>query len=134
MSKEFRKKWNVMSDKEWDIVSNPKYLSCDQHGFPCEFNCKINGFLSHLPWWTLDQDVGQDCLLYQVDSNGALYLLQIIHVYKIYSSLKGYTIYYKHDVRHAKLNVYFVPRARLSHIGLMSLKSSFQTSADSVLC
>ena len=122
-----------MSEKEWQIVSNPKYLTCDQHGFPCEVDSKINSFLGHLPLWTLDRSLNHDCVLYEVDANGALHLLQIMNICKIQSSLKGYTILYKHDSRHAKLNMYSVPKARLFHIGLMSLKSSFQTSVDTLL-
>lgn len=121
-----------MSEKEWQIVSNPKFLTCDQHGFPCEVDSKVNSFLGHLPWWTLDRPMDQDCLLYQVDANGSLHLLQIMNIYKIQTSLVGYTIIYKQDSRHAKLNTYSVPKARLFQIGLMSLKSSFQTSADPV--
>ena len=122
-----------MSEKEWQILSNPKYLTCDQHGFPCEVDSKINSFFGHLPLWTLDRPLNHDCVLYEVDANGALHLLQIMNICKIQTSLKGYTILYKHDSRHAKLNMYSVPKARLFHIGLMSLKSSFQTSVDTLL-
>jgi hypothetical protein len=122
-----------MSEKEWRIVSNPKFLACDQHGFSCKADFKFNSFLGHLPWWALDRPLSHDCLLYQVDSNGALHLLQMINVYKIQTRLGGYTLLYKHDVRHAQLHLYTVPKARLFHIGLMSVKSSFQTSTDPVL-
>ena len=133
MSSAFKTKWKIMTEQEWQIVSTPKYLTCDQHGNPWKVDARINSFLGHLPWWTLDRRLDQDCLVYQVDSNGAIHLLQLMNVYKIQTSLRCYTIMYKHDLRHAELHFYSVPKARLFQIGLMSLKTSFQTPTDPVL-
>ena len=65
-------------------ISTPAFLSQDSNGFNWDTrDDTLNGYIGKLPWWAFDRDINQDCLLYQVDSTGKLYLLQIMHILKI---------------------------------------------------
>ena len=111
----------MFSDKEWTEIVQPKFLLGDQHGQYWLADGKINGFLRRLHFQFLDQPVEKDCILYQIDSNGALLILQIMFVVEIRAQTGQYVIIYKTDQRHARLEHYLVTRGRLGHIGLCSV-------------
>jgi len=103
-------------------ICTPAFLTQDSNG--CVWNTNdetLNGYIGYLPWWALDREIEQDCLLYKVDSNGKMYFLQIIHVIKIKTGLKRDCIIYKIDSRHAKLELYYIPRGLRFKIGLKSM-------------
>ena len=103
-------------------INTPAFLTQDSNGFEWNTNDEtLNGYIGHLPWWAFDREIKQDCLLYQVDSNGKLYFLQIIHVIKIKTGSKRDCILYKIDSRHAKLQLYSIPHGFRFKIGLKSM-------------
>lgn len=111
----------MFSHKEWTYISSLKSLTRDEYGHMWKASDDFNGFLSYLPWWALDQRLDKTCLLYQVDSKGQLFLLCIMYVCKIVTSLHSMSIFYKTDKRHARLEIYKIPKYRWGHIGLMSI-------------
>lgn len=103
-------------------IGTPAFLSQDSNGFKWDTrDDTLNGYIGKLPWWAFDRDINQDCLLYQVDSTGKLYLLQIMHILKIKTRLNKYVITYKLDSRHAKVNIYCVPHGLRFNLGLKSM-------------
>jgi len=108
-----------------DIVSKigiPAFLSTDSNGFGWDINDEtLNGFVGNLPWWAFDKNINQDCLIYQVDSKGKLYLLQVMHILKITTMSNKYVITYKLDSRHAKIKLFCVPYWLKFRMGLKSM-------------
>ncbi len=111
----------MYSKREWAEIVQPKILLSDQHGQYWGVDEKMNGFLRNVHWSHLDQPLKRYCILYQIDSNGALLILQIMFVVEIMTLSQRYVIVYKTDKRHALLEYYFVARGRLGHIGLCSV-------------
>ena len=111
----------MFSRKEWRYIEHFKSLSRDDYGRMWEASNHINGFLIHLPWWAKDNKLEQTCQLYQVDSKGQLFLLCIMHVRKIKTSIDSISIIYTTDARHARLECYRVPKWRWGRVGLMSI-------------
>lgn len=111
----------MFSRKEWRYIENLKSLSCDEHGRMWKATNDINGFLIHLPWWAKDNPLEKTCLLYQVDSKGQLFLLCIMHVRKIKTSNDSMLILYTTDARHARLEIWPVPKWRWGQVGLMTI-------------
>ena len=107
--------------KEFGYIENLKSLSCDEHGRMWKASGNINGFLIHLPWWAKDEILEKTCLLYQVDSKGQLFLLCLMHVRKIKTSVDSMLILYTTDARHARLEIYSVPKWRWGRMGLMTI-------------
>lgn len=114
----------MFSRKEWRYIENLKSLSYDEHGRGWKPTNNINGFLIHLPWWTKDNPLEKTCLSYQVDSKGQLFLLSIIHVRQIKTSTDSMQILYTTDARHARLEIWSVPKWRWGRIGLTSISPS----------
>ena len=103
-------------------INTPAFLNRDSNGFNWDTQDEtLNGYIGKLPWWAFDRKIEQDCLLYKVDSNGKLYILQIIHVIKIRTGLNRDCIIYKIDSRHAKLKSYYIPHGLRFKIGLKSM-------------
>jgi len=113
----------MYSRKEWRYMEHLKSLSRDDYGHMWAATNHLNGFLTHLPWWTKDQKLEKTCLLYQVDSKGQLFLLCIMHVRRIRTSAHTMHILYTTDARHARLLCYRVPKWRWDRVGLMSISS-----------
>ena len=114
----------MFSRKEWCYIEKLKSLSCDDFGRMWKPTDNINGFLIHLPWWTKDKILDKTCLLYQVDSKGRLFLLCIMHVRKIKTSAESMLILYTTDARHARLEMWSVPKWRWGQVGLMTISPS----------
>lgn len=111
----------MLSSAQWEEIMTPKQLICDQHGQRWEADNEINCFMSRLPWWCLDRDLQRNCVLYQVDTNGALRLIQLIYICYIRTLSDKIVIVYKTDERHARLEHHFLPLAFVSKVGLMSV-------------
>lgn len=128
---------NTYTKKEWKLISNLKSLYCKcgtecvctVHKWVCSHG--FNAFLTRLPWWTLDNPLTQDCLLYQSDSRGLL-LLCLMHVRRIRTTARHMTILYQTDRRHARLYTHHLPLTVCSRTGLMSVRQfdpSFSAAA-----
>lgn len=103
-------------------ISTPAFLTRDSNGTEWETNdMKLNGFLGHLPWWALDREIHQDCLLYQVGTKGALTLIQLIHVLKIKTKHSKYVISYKIDSRHAQIRMHRISTDQRFQVGLQAI-------------
>ena len=111
----------MFTTREWRYITSLKSLTRDEYGRMWAADCKLNGFLLYLPWWAKDRIVDKTCLLYQVDSKGQLFILCIVHVWKIQTSSKGMLIIYKTDARHARLEYHYVPKGHWGHVGLMTI-------------
>lgn len=111
----------MFSRKEWRYIEHLKSLSRDDYGRMWKPTGNINGFLTHLPWWAKDRTLEKTCLLYQVDSKGQLFLLCIMHVRKIKTTSDSMLILYTTDARHARLEIWTVPKWRWGRLGLMSI-------------
>ena len=111
----------MFSRKEWRYIENLKSLSCDEHGRMWKPTDDINGFLINLPWWAKDKILEKTCLLYQVDSKGQLFLLCIMHVRQIKTTADSMLILYTTDARHARLEIWTVPKWRWGRVCLMSI-------------
>ena len=104
-------------------IGKPAFLSQDSNGFKWDTKDEsLNGYIGKLPWWAFDRDLGQDCLLYQVDSTGKLHLLQIIHILKITTCLDRYVIRYKLDSRHARVHLHCVSYGLKNKLGIKSMR------------
>lgn len=113
----------MFTNKEWRYIENLKSLSCDEHGRMWKATNNINGFLIHLPWWAKDNPLEKTCLLYQVDSKGQLFLLCIMHVRQIKTTVDSMLILYTTDARHARLEIWPVPKWRWGRVGLMTISA-----------
>lgn len=111
----------MFSNREWRYITSLKSLTRDEYGRMWTASSELDGYLLHLPWWAKDRTIDKTCLLYQVDSNGKLYILSIVHICRIQTSTHGMVLLYKTDARHARLEYYYVPKGRWGHIGLMSI-------------
>lgn len=118
----------MFSTKEWAEIEQPKILLSDQHGQYWKVDHNINSSLRNLHWSNLDQPIEKYCILYQMDSNGALLILQIMFIVEIWTQPNQYVIIYKTDQRHARLEYYLVARGRLGHIGLCSVQTIKDTA------
>jgi|TARA_B110000977_G_scaffold197430_1_gene279941 hypothetical protein len=108
--------------EDMKAISSAAYLDVDSNGSRWNtLESDINSFIAHLPWWAFDSDLERDCLMFQVDSRGALQLLQILHVVRITTHPEKVSIWYKLDARHAKLEVCSVPKGRWRKVGLKSI-------------
>ena len=88
----------MFSPKEWDEIIQPKFLLSDQHGRYWEVEHEINSFLRNLHWSNLDRPLEKYCILYQIDSNGALLILQIMFIVEILTQTSQYVIIYKQTI------------------------------------
>lgn len=111
----------MFSNDEWRYISSLKSLTRDEYGRMWTASHRLNGFLAHLPWWAKDRRLDETCLLYQVDSKGELYILCILHVWRIQTTKTDMVIAYKTDARHACLEQYRVRKERWGHVGLMAI-------------
>ena len=111
----------MFTRREWQYITSLKSLTRDEYGRMWTANNELNGVLLYLPWWAKDRIVDKTCLLYQVDSKGQLFILCIVHVWKIHTSADSMLISYKTDARHARLEQYVVPKGRWGHVGLMAI-------------
>ena len=108
----------MLSDEIWEYISTPKTT---ENTFWTASKGTLNSFLSQLPWYALDQPLQQDCLLYNIDSKGALHLLLLGYIVQIRTTAKARTIIYKHDKRHAALHMYRVMKERWSMVGIQTI-------------
>jgi hypothetical protein len=113
----------MLSKATWDYISSLKTLTVDNSHHHWKLHHGFNAYLSQLPWETLDRPLQQDCLLYNVDSKGALHLLGVLHVVRIRTRSTSKTILYKYDAQHARLHVFRVPREQWSMVGLMAIST-----------
>jgi len=111
----------MFTNHEWEYITSLKSLTRDEHGRGWTASDDLNGYLLYLPWWAKDRVVDKTCLLYQVDSKGQLFILCILHVWRIQTSARAMLIEYKTDARHAQLEHYHVPKGRWGHLGLRSI-------------
>lgn len=108
--------------EEMKAIASVARLDMDSNGVRWNtLDSDINSFIAHLPWWALDRDLGKDCLMFQVDSQGSLQLLQILHVVRITTQPDKVNIWYKLHAHHAKIEVCFVPKGRWRKVGLKSI-------------
>jgi len=108
--------------EEMKVIGSVARLDMDSNGVRWNtLDSDINAFIAHLPWWALDCDLGKDCLMFQVDSQGSLQLLQILHVVRITTLPDKVNIWYKLHAHHAKIEVCFVPKGRWRKVGLKSI-------------
>ncbi len=120
---EFYEKYMPYSRDIVAKIGTPAFLTQDSNGFKWDIrDDTLNGYIGKLPWWALDTNIDQDCLLYQVDSNGKLYILQMIHILKIITGTDKYIITYKLDSRHAKIDLYCVPHGLKFKLGIKSMR------------
>lgn len=111
----------MFTNREWRYITSLKSLTRDEYGRLWTATPDLNGFLLHLPWWAKDRVVDKTCLLYQVDSKGELFILNILHVWRIETGSHGMLIKYKSDARHARLEEYYVTKGRWGNVGLMTI-------------
>jgi len=112
----------MLSAKKWNYISNLKTLTRDEYGHMWTAENSLNGYLSYLPWWALDQKLNQTCMLYQVDSKGKLFILCIMYIVHIRTHSEGYTLIYSHDKGHARLHTHRINKWRLNKVGIMSIQ------------
>ena len=115
----------TMSAQAWDYISSPKTLTGDNSHYNWELHQgPLNSYLTHLPWHVLDSPLNRDCLMYNIDSRGALHLLGIFHVVRIRTRPHSMTLVYKYDSKHARLHVFRIPQERWAMTGLMTISTS----------
>lgn len=107
-------------------VSNERleYISTLKTTANCNWNYNggnVNSFLAKLPWYALDTPLQQDCLLYNMDSTGALHFLAIVYVVIIRTTAASMTVIYKYDQQHARLHTYRIRKERWGIVGLVSI-------------
>ena len=113
----------ALTSKERKLMQKKKFMCKDQFGSIWKYTYEINGFIGKLPGYVYDTELRSFMLLYQVDSNGALYIIQTIYVVKIITQAHKMIIVYKQHELDANLDYYIVPRLKWHHIGLTSLQS-----------
>lgn len=123
MIEEMYKRFKSSPKMAWISNERWKYISTLKTTENCNWNCHggLNSFLSTLPWYTLDNPIHQDCLLYNVDSTGALHFLAIVYVVSIRTTATSRTILYKYDEKHARLHMYRICKERWGMVGLVSI-------------
>ena len=112
-----------LSDEQRQRITTMKHLCCDDSGIRWQAMSGFNCYLCNLKWNQLDSEIHKDVLLYQIEPNGELHILALVFLVSIKTGSAGYDLVYKTDVRHARLETFFIPRWHLDRVGVMTIRA-----------